>query len=324
MNFYEKVKDLDQKTRRKKIEKRISSLEKRSRKENGGNKQIGYHVGYNPERKELIDRGDKVEFNLEATIFCNGYIPRGSEIVYGLHYNNFGEAGNHGKYYTIDDDSYIYDFFDYMDGVEVVSDFEMFNYIEEFLRSYFGFFPDGTRDERFRLIAKNDDRYYAPTIEHSIKSFKKTGRALCSEYAIHAQNILQVLGYDCCMIIGNVEQEYAGNISHAFNLISYKPKASKEINDFLIDFASMVSIYDENYERLGLAPFMGKIEDLSDDFLNDFVEGKEKLVFEDYEYVLIGGSLFKIGYSQMREYRVDTNLIPDQDIEKTRTYQYKK
>ena len=79
------------------------------------------------------------------------------------------------------------------------------------------------------------------------------------------------------------------------------------LNDFLIDFASMVSIYDENYERLGLAPFMGKIEDLSDDFLNDFVEGKEKLVFEDYEYVLIGGSLFKIGYSQIpSRYRFNT------------------
>ena len=322
MHFYEEIQNLTEEELKTKVKKRIQSLEKKAKKNNPGYNVLGYHVDYNPEYHELITgEDDSRSIELDLRCFYNNYIWKGTKMVYGMFYNTEGKAGNQGSYYYIDDDSYIYDFCKFIQDKDIINEYELFDYMLEFLRDYFGHIKQIDRNEMFQMIFKDETSYYPAIHEHSIKDFKGKGNAMCSEFAVMAQNLLRFFGFESYLVIGNEGVTGHRPESHAFNLITFKEEESGERVNAVIDFSNYVSVFDINFHKIGESPFIGHLDILDEELVKRLVNGEEHLVFEDYSYFIVNETLAKLGYDRQRDYYISNHIEPDIDVQKRKNYE---
>lgn len=315
MNYYKQLKNLSDIELKKKISSKIKKLERKSKKNNPDTHNVlGYHLGENPTQYEkyMSDSGDN--FDLELRCFYNGYLCKGTKMVYGLEYDMKGNAGNHGNYYYIDDDSYIYDFCKYIQDKDIENDYELFDYMLEFIRDYYGYIKQLERGDMFKLITKNKNEYFKPIKEHSISDFKGKGNAMCSEFSVMAQNLLRFFDYESYIMIGT---ERIGNHkpeSHAFNLLTFKEIDTNKKRNVLIDFSNYINIFDINFKKIGEMPFMGYLDRLDQNLVEEMIFGDKHLVFDDYAYYILGNSMSKLAYERKRDYFIDSYIRPDKSI----------
>lgn len=314
MDFLDEIKDLSDKEIEKKVQETIEELEEISYEDNGEIDTIGYKLNYNPEEFNITELELSKQFPVDIRCFYSGYIRRGLRFVYGIAYDDLGLTSSDGRYYYIDDDSYILDFFKYIKNIEILNEHELFCVVLDFIKDYFKSIEDISRNEMFRMITKSGRIYYEPKSEHKFSEFKGRGNAMCSEYSLMACNILNVLGYDTYLVVGREHTEGKKGENHAFNFISYTEKETGKEKGALLDFANYVQVFDMNYNAIGISPFIGELEKLNEELVYDVVNNDKHLVFEDYSYIIIGKGAYKIGYGRNRDYYISNELTPDETI----------
>lgn len=310
MDFFEIIKELSDEELEKVVQQKIKDLEMEKLLDEPS--EIGYIVDYNPTRFDMSVIDDVKCFDLDINVFYTGYIKKGTKIIFGLFYDDIGNAKNDGCYYYMDDEGYICDFCRYIKDKDVTNEYELFNYILTFLNNYFGIIKDINRHEMFQMIYKDEDNYFPPIEEHSIKSFKGKGNALCSEYSATAQNILCVFGIESYMIIGNQKTDNEKTESHAFNIISFDEKSTKKEVNLLIDFSVPVKVYDMKFNIIDLVPYIAVLDRFDQKFVMDLIYNNEHIISEDYCYVIIGDSIFNMTYDRNRNYSLDNMVYSDE------------
>ncbi|MBR2828658.1 MAG: hypothetical protein IKE70_05455 [Bacilli bacterium] len=310
MDIVRKIESLEKEELKKFVEDRIELLEQESIKHNPGIDTIGFHLDYNPTNYHLLEQEGIEKFEITVRCFYSGYISKGIRMVYGMEYHNVLLASNNGNYYYVDDDSYIEDFCKYIKNKEIQDEFELFDYILEYERNYFGVIKKEPEiDKMHNLILEKENFYFKPKEEHSFSSFKGKGNAMCTEYALMAQNLMSFFGIDSYFVIGKEEDNINGVENHAFNLIQFEKSDTKEIKNYLIDYSSPVKIYNPNYEEIGKSPFMGKIDKFNQEFIDDLLTKETHIPVEAYAYYILGNTLLKLGSNNYRDYYIDSQLI---------------
>ncbi len=301
MYILEKIKKLDDKELEEYTKLRIEELEENARKINKDIDTIGYLLDYNPSAFDLLDKSedDSLEIDLQCTY--NGYIPKGTRMVYGLTYTKEKVAENAGSYYYIDTDEYIYMFLKYIKDRRVDSEHDLFVYILYFIRNYLGWFEKISRDDMFKMFYKNETTFYDPIEEHKFSWFKGMGNGMCSEIALMAQNILAFLEFNTAIVIGYEKTRENDGENHAYNLISFNDSETYELVELLIDFSNYIYVYDHNYKRIDRFPFTGELEDGVGEAIEKLRRGREKYKFKNYSYDIPGEKLFKL----IKENRID-------------------
>ena len=322
MKFLEEIIGLDDEQLRKKVFSKIKRLERKSKQDNPNCKALGYQIGYASELHNIQSDGEYINIELMMRCFYNNFIPKDTKMVYGLTYNCAGQAGNRGCYYYVDDQEYLYDFCQYIQDKEVETEYELFGYIRDFLKGYFGTIKKVDREEMYSMIIDVNERVFPPIREHSIKDFKGKGNALCSEYAVMAQNLLRLFGFESYLVIGHESISGKNAESHAFNMINFTEQETKTKEHILIDFMNPVNVWDLEYHKIGEEPFVGHLDQLDEDFVNRFVNEEEHLVFEDYAYYIMGETIVKLGFERTRDYYIDKYIYPDGTVKKSKTYTY--
>ena len=298
MNFYNELLKLDNKDIDTLVDYRIEYLER--------NKERSY-IGYNAENNfinhKVEIKNNERAYSLEVRCFHSGFIPKDTKVVYGMVYDGNGNISNDGCYYYIDNHDYIKDFCKYIKQFYVSNEYELFDYILDFLKGYFGCIEKISREDMFKLIKNDQGHNFDLTKEHGLSQFKGKGNALCTEYSVMAQNILSVFGITSYLTIGKIKTGDKEAESHAFNLISLPHD-----KDILVDFSNYVKIYDLDFEYLGDSPFIGNVGLIDQEFVNRLVNDEEVLEFEDYSYLIVGDTLAKISYDRNRSYFIDGEI----------------
>lgn len=307
MNIYNMIRDMDDEEIEKYLSYEIYSLENRSKQNNKGD-IIGYNLPCLPTKCDLLKRDVDDEFLVSVRCFYGGYVPKEVKIVYGFSSNNNGVFSNEGMYYVMDDDSYLYDFCKYIRNIDVVNEKDFFEYVLLFIKNYFGFFKDRSRDEMFQLILTKDNTFYEPVKEHKFSDFKRKGNAMCSEYTVMANNILSVFGFDSYIIVGQEKSDEDDEDCHAFNLVSYVDGNYERI-DALIDFAYSVDVVDINFNKIGESPYIIYLDDLNDEFVDDLINNELHLIDYDYDLMIMGDKLLQLINDKKRDYFIGSKLI---------------
>ena len=304
MDFLNYIKALSDEELEKVVIEKIKKLE-----EAKGNKKetIGYQLDYNPTNIPFVESLDEdVSFGFGVQCIYNGYIPKGTRMVYGFCYDYNGVVSNDGKYYDVDTDDYVLEFCKYIRDKEINSEYDLYDFLLEFIKNYFGYFDDIKRDEMFQMIYKGDRVFFDPYSEHKFSWFKGRGNGLCTEYGLIAQNILNLFDIETSIVIGKVKNDDGKGIMHAFNIISFEGEEKK---DYLIDFAKCTFIYDMNFNIIDCSPFISEIEDCNEELIADFVDGKKHLIFDDYDYLLLGNDLMKLSDDSKRDYYIPNAIL---------------
>ncbi len=308
MNIIKEIESLKEEELDDYIKNRIEFLEEQSTRFNLGIDTIGFKLDYNPTNYHLLDKDDSKTFQITVRCFYSGYISKGMKMVYGMEYHNGRIASNNGNYYYVDDDKYIYDFCQLIRNKDVQNEFELFDYILEFMNHHFGNLKQlPERDEMHKLVLEKDFYYFKPTVEHVFSDFEKKGNAMCTEYSLMGQNLMSFFDITSYFVIGKEEDMINGIENHAFNLISFQDEEKEERN-YLIDYSSPIKIFNENFEQIGKSPFLGKLERIDQDFVNDLIMNETHLSFKAYAYYLLGDTLLKLGGNVDREYYLDSSL----------------
>lgn len=305
MEFYELIKTMSLEELENCI-KRIICVSEMISKDHNKVDYIGYNLDYNPTYYPFLDKEEN-SVGIDLRCFYNGYIPKNTKMVYKVKIESNMVSSNDGSYYYIDDDSYILEFCKYIKDIEVENEFNLFFLILNFLNKYFGNFNNVDRDTMFKMILKNESTYYDPINEHSIKKFKNSGNAMCSEYAVFAQNILSIFGFDSSIIIGqtikNDEEE-----CHAFNLVSYVEKdTGKEVFQ-LVDFSFSTGVLNVNFKKVIDAPYIIDLDDFDEEKIEDFMANEYKIEYMDYIYMLMNDDLMRLATGDIRQYYISNEL----------------
>ncbi len=181
MNFLKILKSLDDEQIERKVKERIKRLERQSRKIAPQVKVLGYMIGLTPEQKEVFGENNDKKMEISMQSFYNCFIPKDMKIVFGISYNGTGMIYNRGKYYYADDQDILVEFCKWVKDKDIVNDYELFGYMRDFLKLYFGKIPQVDRYTMFSVIHDKDGIPFQPTEEHSMKSFKGKGNAECTE-----------------------------------------------------------------------------------------------------------------------------------------------
>ena len=310
MNFYYMLKEMSDEEIEKYLSHEIYSLENIS-KENNHYGFIGYNLHFNPGIINILDR-DEEPF-IEEAKFHTGYVSKGTKVVFGCNTCDNGMAFNGGMYYTIDEEEYVYEFCKQMKDADVRCSEELFEFILVFLNYYLGDKGDRTREEMFRLIMKTDCTYYDSVVGHKLSDFKGKGNAVCTEYAIMANNLLTVFGFDSTIVLGQLKIGNSDVQDHAFNIVSYTDSDYNR-KDILMDFSSSTDVFDFRYNKIGDVPYIIDLEDMDDDFFEKFYCNESHLLFPDYFYVSENCMLLPIKTSNIRDYCVSRCKIPVKEV----------
>lgn len=311
MNFYNNIKDMTDEEIEKYLSYEIYNLENIS-KENNIYGLIGYNLHFNPGKISILDK-DKQAF-IEEVKFHTGYVPKGTKVVFGCNTYENGMSFNGGEYYVVDDEEYVYEFCKLIKDADVRSDEELLEFILVFLNGYLGGNGNQTRAEMFQLIMKPDCTYYDSIREHKLSDFKGKGNALCTEYAIMANNILTVFGFDSTIVLGELKIGDNEVEDHAFNIVSY---TDNEYNrkDMLVDFSASIDVYDFSYNRIGDVPYIIDLADVDDNFFQKFYYNEKHLRFDDYYYVSEDNMLLPLKIdNKIRDYYVSGCKTPVKDV----------
>ncbi len=311
MDIYKEIVMLDSKQLKEYVDSKIKILEEEAKEENGDNITIGYNLDYNPVKNK---KGNKAPFDISLHCFYLGYVYKGARVVYGMSYDKDGYIGNDGKYYYVDQDDYIMEFCEYIKDKEILDELELFDYILEFMRDYFDdrnkfiINERPNREEMFQMLYQTDHSFYPPIKEHGLSWFKGSGNALCSEYSVIANNIMNFMGIDSYLVVGHYESD--GEVEgHAYNMISYDEEETGRRVDALIDYGNFINIFDSNFNVLSESPFMAKIKELNNDLVEKLVNNEKHLRFEDYCYVIVGDDLLQMGNGKVRDYYIDNRAL---------------
>lgn len=311
MDFYYKLKEMSLEEIEKYLSYEIYNLESIS-KQNNSYGYIGYNLHFNPGKISLLDEDEKNP--VEEVKFHTGYVPKGTKVIFGCNTYDNGMSFNGGMYYIVDDDEYVYEFCKFIKDADVRSNEELFEFILFYLNDYFGERGNQTREEMFQLIMKADHTYYDSVIGHKLSDFKGKGNAVCTEYAVMANNILTVFGFDSTIVLGQLKIGMKDVQDHAFNIVSY---TDSEYNrkDMLVDFSSSSDVYDFNYNKIGDVPYTIDLTYLDDDFFEKFYYMQKHLYFDDYCYVSEGGMLLKLKVdNNARDYYISSCKTPVKDV----------
>lgn len=310
MDFYYRLTEMSLEEIEKYLSYEICDLENIS-KQNNSYGYIGYNLHFNPGKINILDK-DKQPFIEEVKIHT-GYVPKGTKVVFGCSVFDNGMAFNAGEYYIVDDEEYVYEFCKLIKDTDVRSDEELLEFILIFLNNYLGERGNQTRTEMFRLIMKPDCTYYDSIREHKLSDFKEKGNALCTEYAIMANNILTVFGFDSTIVLGELKIGNNEVQDHAFNIVSYTDNEYNR-NDMLVDFSASVEVYDFSYNKVGDVPYIIDLADVDDDFFQKFYYKEKHLHFDDYYYVSEGNMLLPLKIdNKIRDYYVSGCKTPVKD-----------
>ena len=302
MNIYDMLKSMSDEEIEKYVSYEILNLERKSRNNNSCN-TIGYKLDYNFSKVNILHKDGRVP--IEENCCYMGYIPKGVNVVFGCTVAENGMAANSGMYYTVDTDSYIYDFCKYIKNIDVINERDLFEYVLLFIKDYFGTISNNNRIEMFRLISKLDGTYYKPVSEHKFSDFKGKGNAMCTEYAITANNILSILGFDSYVVFGQEKNGESVPEDHAFNLVSYTDSNYKRV-DLLIDFADYIHVFDERHKKIGDSPYVIYLNDFDLEFINDFFSDNLSIKENDYFLMTMGNQLFTVYIDKDRQYYVSS------------------
>ena len=268
---------------------------------------FGFKVSFNPEDYHILDKNTEMYVNVGLRCVYDGYIPRGTKVCYGLSSNGIGMIKNNGMYYIIDDDSYIYDFCRYIKDKNIMYEEDLFEYILHFAKKYFGTINNRNREDMFQMILKNEKVYHDPIKEHKLSDFKGKGNAMCSEYSIMANNILNIFGIESCALIGQIKRENEDSEGHAFNIIRFYSRDGEKISA-LIDFASSVTVFDMDYNVLGDSPFVIYLDN-AEDAIDGIINDDQAITSEEYDYMVVGSSMVQLFKKSTREYTGCSKLI---------------
>lgn len=314
MDFLEYIKILTDEELELAIKDKIEFLEQISYKQNEGTDTIGYELGYNPSIYDLIN--DSNDIDITITCIYKGYIKKGLRMVYGIAEDNYGVCSNDGRYYYIDEDSYILDFCKYIRNKEVVDEFDLFKNIFSFMKDYFKYSVDNiSRENMFKMIYSSNILSYPLTNEHGFSWFKGRGNARCSERSLVAENILSIFGFESYIVIGR-ESDYDGiDTAHAFNFVKYKEKETNEELNTLIDFSIYASVFNINGEEVEKVPYVGFLNRLNDSLFRDLLCEDLKLEFYEFEYLRTNDKDLLIYFpNKLRTYYLDGKGIEKKKI----------
>ena len=311
MDFYDEIINYTKEEARKITNDRINYLEDNSFESN----IIGYHIGGKFSKQDLEEKEGKTIFDLDVSCFYPGYIKKGTKIVYGLFYDSLGNASNNGQYYYIDSDNYIYDFVEFIIDKEVINETDLFGYILDFLKEYLGIIEIISREDMFKPILDNKG-INIESKNHKLSCFKGKGNAMCTEYSIMAQNILSVFGIDSYLLIGTQKFDDEEKEWHAFNLVSYRDENDKEVS-LLVDFTNHIVIFDQKFNIIAMNPYTKPIDKINQELVNDLMNNNKHLILENYNYFVLGNSIFETTDGKKRDYCLD-NSVCGKVIKKTR------
>lgn len=322
LRFLHSIEHLNDFQLEKKVQQKIQKLERKSKKYCPFDDGIGYMVSYNPDVDEL----NLETLNLDASFVLNciygQFVRPDTKMIYCLQWDlNSGVGVNNGNYYYMDDQDYLYEFCNFIKDKEIEDEYELFEYIRDFLRDYFGYLKKIGREEMNQLIMRSDGFYYDPIQEHSIHDFKGKGNAMCSEYAIMAHNLLKLFDFESYLVIGNVILDGETPMPHAYNLIKFKEQDTGKVIHAVMDFANPVAVYDIDFHKIGEVPFMGFFDSLDQDFINQFVDGEVHLDFDEYRYIILNDTVLKLGLeNRKRDYYIDSFLCANSDVNCSKIY----
>ena len=300
MNILENIIMLENKELNEYIKNRIEILEYKKLLKNN---TIGYILDYNP---SICNKEKDFTYTIDVNPCYVGYIPIGTRVVYGIVYNKeLNTVSNGGMFYYIDDDSYIYEFCNYIKDENVSDSFELFGYIYDFIEHYFFGLQTIDRNKMMKLILKKDNIYYPPININTYSMFKNKGNALCSEVGIMAQNILSFLGYKTLFIIGT-EQSNNSNIgAHAYNMVSFEEDTKYST---LIDFSSSACVVDINFKKIGESPFIYYLDNDIEYEYNEMINNNKSIVTPEYSYLLQDSTIWMVVHDSNRIYRSAQDL----------------
>jgi len=301
MDFYNLIKKLPYIEVVRMLNIKIKCLELKAKDLNNDSDYIGFKLDYNPTDYHLNEK--EVKINLDIKNIHTGYIPKDTKIVYGILYDPRGLICNDGKYYYVDDDSYIYDFCRYIKDKDVKDEYHLFDYLLKFIRKYYGIIRNtNDRENMHQMICKKEMVYLEPVNIHKLSDFYKKGNAVCTEISLMAENILSVFGFNTYYVVGNIrlgdKEEY-----HAYNLINYIEKESNEERNGIIDFASFTDVFDVNYNKIGEKPYIVFFDKIDKEFLDKLILDEESITYEDYDFLALD-SLIEMKYNRDREYYI--------------------
>ena len=299
------------------VERRVSYFEDELKNEDGF---IGYKADNNVMKHQVEENEYGRSYGVEMRCFHSGYIKEKTKIIYGMIYDGYGNISNDGNYYYIDTHEYLNDFCKYISKYDVSDEYELFEYLLDFLKEYFGYFEQIGRSKMFKQFVDNNGHNIKPINEHGLSWFKKKGNALCTEYSVLAQNILSLFDIESYLVIGTIRTGDKKSEGHAYNLLRIYNEEGKEKN-ILIDFCNHVNVYDIRFKKIAHSPFIEELEALDQEFVNQLVNQEKHLIFEDYNYMVIGNTLAKITYDRNRDYYISGDLYYGFDVKKCKKKQ---
>ncbi len=274
-------------------------------KENGYVGYIGTKLDINPIANHIADKSFEFDKYYSAITMWNGYVPLGTKIVYGRFYDEKFKTSSHkGCYYYLDDDSYILEFFYYLKDKDISSEYDLIIEVDNFIKKKFCKNINAKeRDELNKLIYKNNDLFFRPCKEHSIKDFYNNGSAMCSEISIVAENLLSVLGLE---VINMQDRE------HAFNI--FVSHDEEDTGIYILDYSNWVGCYNYKYELIDTLPFFKKIENCDSDYIDKVVNEGKRIIMNDYYLYCINGTMYEITTTNKRNYGVDFAIEKEKSL----------
>lgn len=284
-------------------EEAIEVFTEQAKQENICTEYLGDRIGYNP---RFVLLGEEEVY--ESNNIWNGYIPKGTKVVYARFKDDeVNQFTSDGYYYFMDDDSYVYDFFQFIkeeEGIE--DDYDIIVTVHKFIEERFAKYVNPrNREIMHHLLYKDKTLFHAPVREHGFSDFYYNGSAKCTEMAIMGQNLLSLL---------NIEVIYVNDFNHAYNI--YIPRGDSEDADnaYVLDFGKFVPCLDVHLNYIGKIPFFGKIKDYTPGMFEEIFEGKKRLTFPDYFVMRMNNTTFEMAYGERRDYGVDYMPLEDKKL----------
>lgn len=266
---------------------------------------LGDKIEINPTEYDIIEKKIKKYRTIFSINIWNGYIPKNTKIVYGIILNNLNRGySSGGYYYYLDDEKYVYDFVKYIKQFNVEDELDVISVVNDFFIEYFArMIEPKKRSEMHNLILKNENIYFKPTREHSIKDFYHNGSAQCTEYATITNNLFSILKIPVSCFFDS---------GHAYNVMFIEN--DEEFDSYVLDYSDCVSIYDEKLECIGRFPFFKKIENGNKEFINKVVNENEKIELEDYNMLKINNRYYETKLGKNRIYGVGCDKIEEKKL----------
>ena len=256
---------------------------------------IGNKMDINPNDYHLDEPDYDYGCYYQGVTMWQGFIPLGTKIVYGRYFSEETLMSSHqGSYYYVDDDSYILEFLKFLKTEEVEDELDLIIAVAKFLKNYFiRFFEPKERDVFNQLIYMNENIFFRPVKEHSIKSFYCNGSAMCTELSLIAENLLSLFG---------VEIFYFMDKEHAFN---FYISNDEDREFYILDYSEWVECFDHNFNVVGIRPFIGELKEKDKFELDKIISEGRRIEVPDYFLYLINDKLYRIYTGEMRNYGID-------------------